>query len=107
MPNTTSEPPFSERVALRESLRGTWLAVLTPSATLLAVIVGEALSIPAVAQWLFVVTVMFGGFGLLIRTQFARRRRNSDILVSFVLAEGLGLGLLAIAFLLLYVHTPS
>jgi hypothetical protein len=103
MPLAAAEPTSAERVNLRESLRGTWLAILTPLATLLAVVAGEELAIPAVAQWAFILCVMFGGFGLLIRTQFARRRRNLDVLFSFALAEGLGMLLLAAVLLVMYV----
>ncbi len=81
-------------------LHGTWLAVASPTITLLAVIAGEKLGMPEAAQWIVIAFIFFLGFGVLIRTQFARRKRNSDVAVSFFAAEALGLALLAAIVLL-------
>jgi hypothetical protein len=83
-------------------LRGTSLVVAGPTFTLLAVIGGEKLGLPEGVQWVFIAVVFFLGFGILIRTQFARRQKNSDVAVSFLAAEALGLALLgAVVFLVL------
>ena len=82
-------------------LHGTSLAVASPTITLLAVIAGEKLGLPEAVQWVFIAVVFFLGFGMLIRTQFARRKRNSDVAVSFLAAEALGLALVAAIVLLM------
>lgn len=89
---------------MRASLRGAWLAVLAPTAILLLSVAGESLDLPAFVVVFLALALFIIGFGLLIKTQFARRKRNADVLTSFVIAELLGLALLALVLLLAFRH---
>lgn len=76
--------------------------MLTPTALwLLAVASDEAVVSPLLAMLLGPV-LFFGSFGYLLRTQFARRRRFSDVSASWLLAEFLGLLLVAGVLLVLW-----
>ena len=87
---------------LRESLNGAWPSVITPTAILLFSALGETAGIPNFVVTVVALALFFGSFGLLVKTQFARRQRNADVFVSFVLAELLGLVLLALVLLLAF-----
>jgi hypothetical protein len=72
-------------------LKGTLPSVATPTALWLLVVATEELRLPSVVFAVTALVIFFGSFAHLIRIQFARRQRNSDVAGSFVLAELLGL----------------
>ena len=84
-------------------LKGAWLAIATPTISLLAVVLGEKYHAPGPMIFVVIFGAVFGGFGLLIRSQFARRGKNSDVAASFILSEVIGIGIV-VALLLIMRH---
>ncbi len=87
---------------IRELLKGAMPAVMTPTAILLVVVASEKLQISGPVQVTLIASIFFGSFAYLVKTQFARRRWNRDVANSFLLAEALGLLVLAFVLFLMW-----
>lgn len=101
-PSPNTIPSVIEQ--LRGCLRGAWLSIVAPTAILLLVVLGESVGAPSLVVSVVALLLFFCGFGLLVRSQFARRRRNADVFVSFVIAEILGFALLALVLMTAFRH---
>lgn len=90
------------QMKLPQSLKGTLPVVASPTALWLISVGTEELKLPSLLSLLVAVAIFFGSFLYLVKVQFARRQRNSDIAASFFLAELLGLILVSSVLLALW-----
>lgn len=86
----------------RESMRGGWLNTLAPTAALLLTILGDTFKAPGWLSAAAVAVVWFGGFLVLIRAQFALRRRSTDVFRAFWRSTALGFTLVAVVLVAMY-----
>lgn len=79
-------------------MRGSWLNAFTPLTVALITIASAEMGISNWVSSVVVILIWFGGLFILVRTQFARRRRNADIFKAFWRSTMLGFALAVGAF---------